>query len=72
MAAASGGYLFGPLSMILRVPLFCVGPLLIVPDLRTDIFGIGAIIAIVAVQLIVRRRLHPAGAMRDAGPAVGQ
>ncbi|MDE0213290.1 MAG: TRAP transporter large permease subunit, partial [Deltaproteobacteria bacterium] len=59
MAAASGGYLFGPLSMVLRVPLFCVGPLLIVPDLGTDLFGLGVIVVIVAVQLVYGRRLRP-------------
>ena len=64
MAAASGGYLFGPLTMVLRVPLFCAGPLLIVPDLGTDIIGLGAIVMITAVQFVHQRRLRPAGTRR--------
>ena len=51
MAAASGGYLFGSLPTAWRVVLFCFGPLLIAPDVRTDIVGATAIGVISVLQL---------------------
>lgn len=68
MSAASGGYLFGPLPIVLRVPLFCAGPLLIAPDLRTDVVGLAGILAIVAIQLVLQRRFRRAE-VRDDRPA---
>ena len=65
MAAASGGYAFGPLAMPLRVALFCLSPLLIAPDLRTDLVGAAGIGLILIYQIWHHRRRHrpvPTGA----------
>jgi TRAP-type uncharacterized transport system fused permease subunit len=50
IAAASGGYAFGPLSMPLRVSLFLFCPLLILPNLSTDIVGLIGIAVILLYQ----------------------
>lgn len=57
MSAATGGYLFGALPMLLRVPLFVFGPLLIAPSTRTDLVGATAIVTIIAFQLWRRRAI---------------
>lgn len=51
IAAASGGYAFGPLTMPLRVMLFISCVLLIAPDLTTDIAGMIGISLILGFQL---------------------
>ncbi len=56
IAAASGGYAFGPLSLPLRVLLFVLSPLLIAPeliasDLNTDIVGLIGVVAILIYQV---------------------
>lgn len=51
IAAASGGYAFGPLAMPLRVLLFVSCVLLIAPDTATDIAGFVGIAFVLGYQL---------------------
>ena len=51
LSAATGGYLFGPLAMPLRVILFCASPLLIDPRFYTDMVGGGVMVLILAWQV---------------------
>jgi TRAP transporter 4TM/12TM fusion protein len=51
LSAATGGYLFGPLSPVARVLLFCFAPLLIDPRLTTDLIGGGGLIVVAAYQV---------------------
>lgn len=51
LASATGGYAFGPLATAPRIVLFCASPLLIAPDLATDIVGSTAIVLVLAYQL---------------------
>ena len=55
LAAATGGYAFGPLAMPLRIALFVFSPLLIAPDRATDLVGLVGLGAIVGYQLLRRR-----------------
>jgi TRAP-type uncharacterized transport system fused permease subunit len=60
LSAATGGYLFGPLSPLVRVLLFCFAPLMIDPRLITDLIGGAGQIAIVFYQLWRFRLAKPA------------
>ena len=51
LAAASGGYAFGPLGTIMRVALFCAAPLVIAPDRTTDFAGGAVILFVLAYQI---------------------
>ena len=51
LAAASGGYAFGPLSIPLRAVMFISAPLLIVPDGITDFVGLASLIIICFYQV---------------------
>ena len=51
LSAATGGYLFGPLSPVARVVLFCFAPLLIDPHLATDLIGGAGLLAVSGYQL---------------------
>jgi len=55
LAASVGGYAFGPLSMPLRLLMFVAGPMLISPDLMTDLGGAAILVAVMAWQLFRRR-----------------
>lgn len=55
LAAAVGGYAFGPLAMPLRILAFVAGPMLISPNMTTDLAGAAILLAIVAYQLVRRR-----------------
>jgi TRAP transporter 4TM/12TM fusion protein len=67
LSAASGGYAFGPLSWPVRVALYCLGPLLIDPNVTTDMIGAVGIAAVLAYQiwhhkLALRDQKEPTGA----------
>ena len=65
LSAATGGYAFGPLAWPLRVALFCLGPLLIDPNVTTDIIGAASILVVLAYQVWrfkLGPRKEPAGA----------
>ena len=51
LSAATGGYLFGPLSTPLRILVFCLGPLLIDPHMITDLLGGAGLAVVVAYQV---------------------
>jgi TRAP transporter 4TM/12TM fusion protein len=51
LAAAFGGYAFGPLAMPARIVMFAASPLLVAPDLITDVIGICGVIAVLGYQL---------------------
>jgi TRAP transporter 4TM/12TM fusion protein len=51
LSAAIGGYLFGPLSPLARVLLFCCAPLLIDPHLTTDLIGGAGLLVLASYQL---------------------
>ena len=68
MAAAIGGYVFGPLAMPLRIALFVAAPLLIIPNLASDLIGAAGIIAILGYQ-IWRHRIAKRSAADDASGA---
>jgi TRAP transporter 4TM/12TM fusion protein len=56
LAAAFGGYAFGLMSMPARVIMFAASPLLIAPDLTTDILGICGLALVLGYQLWRRKR----------------
>jgi TRAP-type uncharacterized transport system fused permease subunit len=62
LSAATGGYLFGPLSLPARVLLFCFAPLLIDPRVTTDLIGGAGLIVIVLYQFWRFRIAKPAAA----------
>lgn len=51
LAAATGGYAFGPLGWPWRVALFCFAPLLIAPDITTDLIGVIGCVFVLGCQL---------------------
>jgi TRAP transporter 4TM/12TM fusion protein len=51
LSVATGGYAFGPLSWPVRASLFCLGPLLIDPNVTTDLIGAGGILLLLAYQV---------------------
>jgi TRAP-type uncharacterized transport system fused permease subunit len=51
LASAFGGYAFGPMPMPLRILMFASSPLLIAPDLKTDLIGICGIAISCGYQL---------------------
>lgn len=51
LSVATGGYAFGPLAWPLRVGLFCFSPLLIDPDVITDLIGLGGISLVLGYQV---------------------
>ena len=67
LAAAIGGYIFGPLAMPLRIILFAAAPMLIIPDLVTDLIGAVGIIAILGYQIWRQRIAKPSPASGASG-----
>lgn len=61
LSAATGGYLFGPLAMPLRVVLFCASPLLIDPRFYTDMVG-GGVMALIVAWQVWRHKIAEKGA----------
>ena len=59
MAAAGGGFCFGRLALVPRAVMFVASPLLIAPDLTTDLAGAAVLAAIVLFQLVRRYVLQP-------------
>ncbi len=51
LAAASGGYAFGPLGAFMRTALFCSAPLMISPDRTTDFIGGAVMLCVLAYQI---------------------
>jgi TRAP transporter 4TM/12TM fusion protein len=51
LAAAVGGYAFGPLSMVLRVLMFVAGPMLISPNIQADLAGAAILVAVLGYQI---------------------
>jgi TRAP transporter 4TM/12TM fusion protein len=58
LASALGGYAFGAMSMPARIVMFAASPLLIAPDLTTDMIGICGIALVLGFQLW-RRKMEP-------------
>ncbi len=58
LASAFGGYAFGAMSMPVRIVMFAASPLLIAPDLMTDLMGIGGMALVLGFQLW-RRKMEP-------------
>ena len=55
LASAFGGYAFGSMSMSARVVMFGSSPLLIAPDLTTDIVGVSGIALVLGYQIWCRK-----------------
>jgi len=55
LAAAFGGYAFGPMSKTARILMFCVSPLMIAPSITTDLIGIGGLALILFYQFWRRK-----------------
>jgi TRAP-type uncharacterized transport system fused permease subunit len=51
LSAATGGYVLGPLSWLLRVALFGFAPLLIDPNAATDMIGASGIALVLGYQV---------------------
>lgn len=69
LSAATGGYAFGPLAWPARVLLFCSSPLLIHPQITTDLIGLAGMTLVVAYQVWRYRIVGRAGASATAvGP----
>ena len=51
LAAAFGGYAFGPMQLPARVLMFAASPLLITPSLMTDLIGLGGMSMVVGYQI---------------------
>jgi TRAP-type uncharacterized transport system fused permease subunit len=72
LAAAGGGYAFGPLPMLLRVLMFIAGPMLISPDLTTDLIGAAILLAVMGYQLWRRSKTSSSETPpRALGPLAG-
>jgi TRAP-type uncharacterized transport system fused permease subunit len=58
MSMATGGYALGPLSWPWRVLLFCTAPLLIAPEIITDLVGVAGVMLVLGHQ-VWRYKLGP-------------
>ncbi len=60
LAAASGGYAFGPITLPLRIALFVFSPFLIAPDFSTDAIGLGGLCGVSLYQWLRAKKARPA------------
>jgi TRAP transporter 4TM/12TM fusion protein len=67
LAAAYGGYAFGPMPMPARIVMFAASPLLVAPETTTDVIGICGLAGVLGYQFWRHRR-----APARHGAAVGE
>jgi TRAP transporter 4TM/12TM fusion protein len=70
LSVATGGYAFGPLAWPVRIALFCLGPLLIDPNVTTDLIGAAGILVLLAYQ-VWRHKLAPPRKAPAGAPTTG-
>ncbi len=51
LSMATGGYAFGPLGWPVRILLFCSAPLLIAPEIITDLIGLTGVVLALTYQI---------------------
>ena len=56
LSAGLAGYLLAPLPLWQRIPLLAAAIVLIKPGLYTDAIGIGILVAVVALNLLLKSR----------------